>query len=82
MQAKLVLWCIQNNLPMTSSPKNLLLLLCLCPITLFAQARLNLFTDCQCNKTLLKQELPYVNHTVDPVGHDKQIDLGTSRVYR
>jgi hypothetical protein len=31
-----------------------------------AQARLNLFTDCECNKTLLKQELQYVNHTIDP----------------
>ena len=33
----------------------------------FAQTRLNLFTDCECNKTLLKQELDYVNHTIDPV---------------
>ena len=33
---------------------------------LTGQARLNLFTDCECNKTLLKQELSYVNHTIDP----------------
>ncbi|MEM1357601.1 MAG: hypothetical protein AAGF89_05355, partial [Bacteroidota bacterium] len=31
-----------------------------------AQSRINLFTDCECNKTLLKQELDYVNHTIDP----------------
>ncbi len=31
------------------------------------QNRLNLYTDCECNKTLLKQELNYVNHTIDPV---------------
>ena len=33
----------------------------------YGQTRLNLFTDCDCNKTLLKQELDYVNHTIDPV---------------
>ena len=32
-----------------------------------AQRRLNLFTECECNRTLLKQELNYVNHTIDPV---------------
>ncbi|WP_420459053.1 hypothetical protein [Neolewinella sp.] len=39
----------------------------------FAQTRLNLFTDCDCNKTLLKQELNYVNHTIDPV--NAQVNL-------
>ena len=39
----------------------------------FAQTRLNLFTDCDCNKTLLKQELDYVNHTIDPV--NAQVNL-------
>lgn len=33
---------------------------------LSAQARLNLFIDCECNKTLLKQEINYVNHAFDP----------------
>ncbi|MEO0731926.1 MAG: hypothetical protein AAFZ52_03755 [Bacteroidota bacterium] len=33
---------------------------------LAAQQRINLFTDCECNKTLLKQELDFVNHTIDP----------------
>lgn len=37
-----------------------------CSNFLSAQARLNLFTDCQCNKTLLKQEINYVNHALDP----------------
>jgi len=44
----------------------LLLLVLLSSAALTAQARLNLFTDCECNKTLLKQELSYVNHTIDP----------------
>ncbi len=35
--------------------------------SVWGQNRLNLFTDCECNKTLLKQELDYVNHTIDPV---------------
>ena len=34
--------------------------------TLTGQQRLNMFTECECNMTLLKQELNYVNHTVDP----------------
>lgn len=33
---------------------------------LSAQSRLNLFTDCECNKTILKQEINYVNHALDP----------------
>lgn len=40
---------------------------------LTAQQRLNLFTDCECNQTLLKQRIDYVNHTIDPVG--AQINL-------
>ena len=39
----------------------------------YSQHRLNLFTDCDCNKTLLKQELNYVNHTIDPV--NAQVNL-------
>ncbi len=42
-------------------------------LPLTAQSRLNLFTDCECNKTLLKQKIDYVNHTIDPV--DAQINL-------
>ena len=41
--------------------------------TISAQARLNLYTDCQCNKTLLKQEINYVNHALDPA--NAQINL-------
>lgn len=44
----------------------------------YAQARLNLFTDCQCNMTLLKQELPYVNHTVDPAGAQVNLFIVTN----
>lgn len=44
----------------------LLFLFFLSAAALTGQARLNLFTDCECNKTLLKQELSYVNHTIDP----------------
>ncbi len=45
----------------------------ICTSTVFAQARLNLFTDCQCNKTLLKQEINYVNHALDPA--NAQVNL-------
>lgn len=55
-----------------------LLLLCLFPITIFAQARLNLFTECQCNVTLLKQELPYVNHAIDPAGAQVNLFIVTN----
>ncbi|MBB4080460.1 hypothetical protein GGR28_003094 [Lewinella aquimaris] len=39
----------------------------------YGQKRLNLFTECDCNRTLLKQELNYVNHTIDPV--NAQVNL-------
>ena len=57
------------------APSSLLfcLLLTLLTGSLNAQQRLNLYTECECNKTLLKQELDYVNHTIDPVG--AQINL-------
>lgn len=46
----------------------------LCFTTLItAQGRLNLFTDCECNKTLLKQEINYVNHALDPA--NAQVNL-------
>ncbi|MGB3799989.1 MAG: hypothetical protein WA952_09240 [Lewinella sp.] len=41
--------------------------------TSYGQKRLNLFTECDCNRTLLKQELNYVNHTIDPV--NAQVNL-------
>jgi hypothetical protein len=41
--------------------------------TVSAQARLDLYTDCQCNKTLLKQEINYVNHALDPA--NAQVNL-------
>ena len=49
------------------------LLLALGMFSVSAQARLNLFTDCQCNKTLLKQEINYVNHALDPA--NAQVNL-------
>ena len=36
------------------------------PIATQAQNALTLFTDCNCNKTLIKQRLDYVNHSQDP----------------
>lgn len=55
-------------------PTSLLAIVCLLTNhALPAQQRLNLFTDCECNKTLLKQEIGYLNHTIDPV--DAQINL-------
>ncbi|TXF91006.1 hypothetical protein FUA23_04170 [Neolewinella aurantiaca] len=43
-----------------------------------AQARLNLFTDCQCNKTLLKQEINYVNHALDPASAQVNLFIVTN----
>lgn len=63
---------------MTFLLKNLLLVFLLLPFTLASQARLNLFTDCQCNMTLLKQELPYVNHTIDPAGAQVNLFIVTN----
>lgn len=45
---------------------------------LSAQARLNLFIDCTCNKTLLKQEINYVNHALDPAGAQVNLFIVTS----
>lgn len=56
----------------------LFLLLFSASFSLFAQARLNLYTDCQCNKTLLKQELTYVNHTIDPAGAQVNLFIVTN----
>ncbi|CAH1002479.1 hypothetical protein LEM8419_03358 [Neolewinella maritima] len=50
-----------------------LVLLLMVVTSAYGQTRLNLFTDCECNKTLLKQELNYVNHTIDPV--NAQVNL-------
>lgn len=55
----------------TSALLTLLFIMCASPVN--AQARLNLFTDCQCNKTLLKQEINYVNHALDPA--NAQVNL-------
>ncbi|NJB85910.1 hypothetical protein GGR26_001678 [Lewinella marina] len=51
----------------------ILALALLLPSASHGQKRLNLFTECDCNKTLLKQELNYVNHTIDPV--NAQVNL-------
>lgn len=65
--------------PMKRLSHNLYFLFCLlCPLLSFAQARLNLFTDCQCNRTLLKQELRYVNHTIDPAGAQVNLFIVTN----
>ena len=44
----------------------------------YGQKRLNLYTDCECNKTLLKQELDYVNHTIDPVSAQVNLFIVTN----
>ncbi len=44
----------------------------------YGQKRLNLFTECDCNKTLLKQELNYVNHTIDPVSAQVNLFIVTN----
>ena len=59
-------------------PKSLLLFLFLFPFLSSGQSRLNLFTDCQCNMTLLKQELPYVNHSIDPAGAQVNLFIVTN----
>lgn len=48
------------------------------PLAISAQARLNLFTDCECNKTLLKQEINYVNHSIDPANAQVNLFIVTS----
>lgn len=48
------------------------------PLLLSSQARLNLFTDCECNKTLLKQEINYVNHSIDPSNAQVNLFIVTS----
>ena len=61
------------------SPKTTLFVLALllsCVAT--AQNRLNLFTDCECNKTLLKQEINYVNHAIDPTGAQVNLFIVTN----
>lgn len=45
---------------------------------LAAQARLNLFIDCECNKTVLKQEINYVNHAIDPASAQVNLFIVTS----
>ena len=68
-----------NYLPMkfflTSAALALALLL---PAVSKGQKRLNLFTECDCNKTLLKQELNYVNHTIDPVSAQVNLFIVTN----
>ena len=60
---------------LTSVPLTLALLWC---GTAVGQKRLNLYTDCECNKTLLKQELNYVNHTIDPVSAQVNLFIVTN----
>ena len=50
----------------------------LCSTVSYGQKRLNLFTDCECNETLLKQELNYVNHTIDPVSAQVNLFIVTN----
>ena len=64
---------------MTFPPAATLLTICLLvAATGYGQQRLNLFTDCECNKTLLKQELDYVNHTIDPVSAQVNLFIVTN----
>lgn len=62
-----------------TTPKLILasLLLCL-PLLTSAQNRLNLFTDCECNKTVLKQQINYVNHALDPAGAQVNLFIVTN----
>ncbi|MTB53684.1 hypothetical protein [Lewinella sp. W8] len=55
-------------------------LLCLVVTFLPAQQRLNLFTDCECNRTLLMQQIDYVNHTIDPAGAQINLFIVTNRL--
>ncbi|THH36495.1 hypothetical protein [Neolewinella litorea] len=55
-----------------------LVLALLLPSASYGQKRLNLFTECDCNKTLLKQELNYVNHTIDPVSAQVNLFIVTN----
>jgi hypothetical protein len=41
-------------------------------------ARLSLFTDCECDHTLLKQELNYLDHTIDPATADVNLFVVTN----
>lgn len=61
-----------SRLPMIVHRPLLFLLFFACNCV-YAQGRLTMFTECECNQTLLKQELNYVNHSIDPVG--AQINL-------
>lgn len=45
---------------------------------LCAQSRLNLYTDCECNKTVLKQEINYVNHALDPASAQVNLFIVTN----
>ncbi len=70
----IVYFCGLTTLPMNSVPFYALLACALLlTTTSYGQKRLNLFTECDCNRTLLKQELNYVNHTIDPV--NAQVNL-------
>jgi hypothetical protein len=42
------------------------------------QNRLSLFTDCECDRNLLKQELNYLNHTIDPATADINLFIVTN----
>ena len=53
-------------------------LLLIVTATAGAQRRLNMFTDCECNTTYLKQEIDYVNHTIDPVNAQVNLFIVTS----
>lgn len=46
--------------------------------TLNSQSRLNIFTDCECNKTVIKQEINYVNHALDPASAQVNLFIVTN----
>ncbi|NJC27221.1 hypothetical protein [Neolewinella antarctica] len=57
----------------------LFLLLC-CSLAATGQGRLNLFTECDFSQTYLKQELNYVNHTIDPTTADVNLFIVTTNL--
>jgi len=62
----------------TLTPTILFSLALFISVGLNAQSRLNLFTDCECNKMLLKQEVNYVNHALDPAGAQVNLFIVTT----
>lgn len=52
----------------------------LSPLVTQAQNALTLFTDCNCNKTLIKQRIDYVNHSQDPANAQVYLFITTQNL--